>query len=149
MIIIPSFKIIGISVRTINANNQAQIDINELWNTWYNENIATRIPNTISKNLYNIYTDYETDENGFYTTILGYQVSTLASIPKGLIGKEIPKNKYKEFVSIGKLPDCVVQTWETIWNLKFNRNYGADFDVYNPDTMHPEHAEVKTYLSIN
>ena len=149
MIIIPSFKIIGISVRTTNANNQAQMDINELWNQWYNENIATRIPNTVSENLYNMYTDYETDENGFYTTILGYEVSTLASIPKGLTGKEIAENKYKEFISTGKLPDCVVETWKTIWNLKFDRNYGADFDVYDPNTMHPENANVKTYLSIN
>jgi len=27
-----SFKIIGISVKTINKGNQAQADINELWN---------------------------------------------------------------------------------------------------------------------
>jgi len=149
MITVASFKVIGISVRTTNANSQAQIDINDLWNRWFNENIATRIPNTISENLYNMYTDYESDENGYYTTILGYEVSTLASIPKGLIGKEISKSKYKEFVSIGKLPDCIVKTCETIWSLKFDRSYAADFDVYNPNTMHPENAEVKTYLSIN
>jgi len=144
-----SFKVIGISVRTMNTNNQAKTDINNLWDRWFNENIATRIPNTISEDLYNVYTDYESDENGYYTTILGYEVSTLVSVPKGLIGKQIPKSKYKEFVSTGKLPDCVVKTWETIWNLKFDRSYLADFDVYNPETMHPENAEVKTYLSIN
>ncbi len=149
MITIPSFKIIGISVRTKNADNQAQIDINSLWDKWYNENIATRIPNIVSEDLYNIYTEYESNENGYYTTILGFQVTTLASVPNGLIGIEILENKYKEFVSEGKLPDCVVSTWETIWNLKFDRKYSADFDVYNPNTMHPEHAEVKTYLSIN
>ena len=143
------FKVIGISVRTMNTNNQAKTDINDLWDRWFNENIATRIPNTVSMDLYNIYTDYESDENGCYTTILGYEVSTLASIPKGLIGKQIPKSKYKEFVSNGKLPDCVVKTWEMIWSLKFDRSYIADFDVYNPNKMHPENAEVKTYLSIN
>ena len=42
MIAIPSFKIIGISVRTTNANNQAQIDINKLWDQWYNENIIKK-----------------------------------------------------------------------------------------------------------
>ena len=143
------FKVIGIEVRTTNVNGQAKSDINALWNKWYTENVATRIPNTVSNHLYNIYTDYESDENGFYNTILGYKVSTLASIPKGLIGKQIPKATYKEFVSEGKLPDCVVKIWEMIWNLKFDRSYIADFDVYNPDTMNPENALVKTYVSIN
>jgi len=143
------FKIIGISVRTMNKDAQAQKDINELWNRWYAENIATRIPNNISDHIFNIYTDYESDENGYYTAILGYQVSTLSSIPKGLIGKEIPKSKYKEFVSRGKLPECVVKTWESIWKLKFDRSYAADFDVYDSATMDPENAIVKTYLSIN
>lgn len=144
-----AFKVIGIVVRTTNANFQSKADINELWDRWFAENVATRIPNTVSDYLYNIYTDYESDEHGFYNTILGYNVSTLASIPKGLIGKQIPKSNYKEFVSEGKLPDCVVKTWDTIWNLKFNRSYIADFDVYDPATMNPENAIVKTYLSIN
>ena len=144
-----AFKVIGIVIRTTNANGQSKTDINELWDRWFAENIATRIPSTVSDELYNIYTDYESDENGFYNTILGYKVSTLASIPNGLIGKVIPKTKYKEFVSQGKLPDCVVKTWETIWNLKFDRSYVADFDVYDPKTMNPENAIVRTYLSIN
>ena len=144
-----AFKVIGIVVRTTNANFQSKADINELWDRWFAENVATRIPNTVSDHLYNIYTDYESDEHGFYNTILGYNVSTLASIPKGLIGKQIPKSNYKEFVSEGKLPDCVVKTWETIWSLKFNRSYIADFDVYDPATMSPENATVTTYLSIN
>ena len=144
-----SFKIIGISVRTINKGNQAQKDINNLWNKWFSENIASRIPNRVSDNLYNMYTDYESDETGYYTCILGYRVTSLDSIPKGLIGRYIPKGNYKEFISRGKLPDCVIKTWQTIWGLNFNRSYTADFDMYDPQKMNPENAEVKTYLSIN
>ncbi len=144
-----AFNVIGISVRTTNINGKSKTDINALWNQWFTENIASRIPNTISDHLYNIYTDYESDEHGFYNTILGYKVSTIASVPKGMIGKYIPSTKYKEFVSEGKLPDCVVKTWESIWNLKFDRSYLADFDVYDPSMMNPENAKVKTYLSIN
>jgi len=143
------FKVIGIAVRTTNANEQSRSDINDLWNRWYAENVATRIPNIISTHLYNVYTDYESDENGFFTAILGYQVNTLVSIPKGLVGKQIKTTKYKEFVSEGKLPDCVVKTWETIRGLKFDRSYKFDFDVYDPTKMNPENAMVKTYLSIN
>lgn len=144
-----AFKIIGISVRTKNENNQAQTDINNLWNQWFEENVAFRIPNKVSDAIINMYTDYESDENGYYTCILGYQVENLDSVPKGLIGKEIPALKYKEFTATGKLPDCVVDTWKMIWSLKFDRSYQADFDVYEPSKMNPENAVVKTYLSIN
>ena len=144
-----AFKVIGIAVRTTNINEQSKIDINALWNRWFTENIASRIPNTISDHLYNIYTDYESDEHGFYNTILGYKVSTIASVPKGMMGKHIASTKYKEFISEGKLPDCVAKTWESIWNLKLDRSYLADFDVYDPSMMNPDNAKVKTYLSIN
>ena len=144
-----AFKVVGIAVRTTNKNNQAQTDINNLWNTWFHEGVASRIPNKVSDALYNMYTDYESDENGYYTTILGYQVTNLDSIPKGLVGKQIPKLKYKVFESKGKLPDCVLDTWKMIWGLKFDRSYKADFDVYQPEKMDPEDAEIITYLSIN
>ena len=144
-----SFKIIGISVRTINKNKIAQGDINSLWNKWFTQNISNNIPHKVSDKIYNIYTDYDSDEHGYYTCLLGHAVSSLDSIPHGLVGKQIPKSKYKEFISQGKLPDCVLDTWETIWGLKFDRSYSADFDVYDPKTMNPENAEVKTYLSIN
>tara|TARA_R110002073_G_scaffold4213_1_gene28007 strand:+ start:147490 stop:147936 length:447 start_codon:yes stop_codon:yes gene_type:complete len=146
--IVESFKIMGIAVRTTNENNSAQTAINNLWNQWFVDKVADRIPNKVSDAIYNMYTEYESDEHGYYTTILGCSVTTLASIPKGLVGKVIPKSNYKTFVSEGKLPDCVVKTWETIWGLKFNRSYMADFDVYDLEKMDPENAKVKTYLSI-
>lgn len=144
-----AFKIIGIAVRTTNQNNQAHTDINNLWNKWFTDGIASRIPNKVSEALYNVYTDYESDEHGPYTCILGFEVTNLDSIPKGLVGRHFPKQKYKQFVSKGKLPDCVMETWKMIWSLKFNRSYHVDFDVYHPDKMDPENAEILTYLSIN
>jgi predicted transcriptional regulator YdeE len=147
--ILEHFKVIGISVRTINKNNTAQTDIKSLWNTWFSENISDKISNKVSDNLYNIYTDYESDEHGYYTCFLGHAVGSIDSMPKGLVGKYIPKSNYKELISNGKLPECVLKTWEAIWSLKFDRSYIADFDVYDPNTMNSENAEVKTYLSIN
>lgn len=144
-----SFYIIGIAVRTINKDFKAKEDIGNLWNRWFAEGISNQIPNKINDKIINMYTDYDADEHGFYTTILGHKVKSLEAIPDGMTGKEIPEQKYKEYVSKGKLPSCVLETWQTIWNTKLNRKYNADFDMYDPKTMHPENAEVKTYVSIN
>jgi len=143
------FYIIGISVRTINKDNQSAIDIGGLWNRWFTEELSVKIENKISDEIINMYTDYKSDEHDCYTAILGHKVSSLDPIPEGFIGKHISDKKYKEFISKGKLPECVLNTWETIWNTKIDRKYTADFDVYNPLTMNPENAEVLTYVSIN
>ena len=143
------FYIIGVSVRTINKDNQSAIDIGSLWNRWFTEELSVKIENKISDEIINMYTDYKSDEHDCYTAILGHKVSSLDPIPEGFIGKHISDKKYKEFISKGKLPECVLNTWETIWNTKIDRKYTADFDVYNPLTMNPENAEVLTYVSIN
>lgn len=144
-----SFYIIGISVRTINKDNQSGNDIGNLWNKWFSEDLSTKIPNKISDDIINMYTDYNSDEHDFYTAVLGHKVSSLDMIPEGFIGKHILDENYKEFISKGKLPECVLNTWENIWNSKLDRKYTADFDVYNSMTMNPEDVEVITYLSIN
>ena len=143
------FYIIGVSVRTINKDNQSAIDIGGLWNRWFTEELSVKIENKISDEIINMYTDYKSDEHDCYTAILGHKVSSLDPIPEGFIGKHISDKKYKEFISKGKLPECVLNTWETIWNTKIDRKYTADFDVYNPLTMNPKNAEVITYVSIN
>jgi len=144
-----NFYIIGISVRTINKDNQSSNDIGGLWNRWFTEGLSEKIENKLSDDIINMYTDYVSDEHDYYTAILGHKVSNLDSIPEGFVGKHITEENYKEFTSKGKLPESVISTWETIWSTKIDRKYTADFDVYNTVTMNLDNAEVKTYVSIN
>ena len=93
------FYIIGISVRTINKDNQSAIDIGGLWNRWFTEELSVKIENKISNEIINMYTDYKSDEHDCYTAILGHKVSSLDPVPEGFIGKHISDKKYKEFIS--------------------------------------------------
>lgn len=140
--------IIGISVRTNNKNNQAQRDISQLWGRFILNNIANSIPNKISDEIYCVYTDYESDHTGDYTTILGCLVSDTSSIPEEMVIKEIPQSDYFKFISEGKLPESVAQTWSFIWQSDYNRSYIADFEVYGVAAQNPDNAIVATYLSI-
>ncbi len=146
---IQSFYIIGISVRTTNENNQAGKDISELWNTFLSQNIIQKIPNKIGGEVYSVYTDYEKDYTKPYTTILGCKVSSLDSIPQGMIGKTISGGNYKKYLAKGSLKEGIVyKEWEKIWKEKIKRTYTADFEVYGEKSQNPENAEVEIFIAV-
>jgi predicted transcriptional regulator YdeE len=144
-----TFYIIGISVKTTNANNKALKDIGDLFGYFAGNNVVQKIPNKMTEDIYCVYTDYESDFNGPYTTIIGCKVSSLSDIPDGLIGKTIPGSKYEIYISTGKLSIVLGKTWEGIWNSDINRRYSADFDIYGEKARDFENAEVYTYVSVN
>jgi predicted transcriptional regulator YdeE len=142
------FEIVGIAVRTTNQNGEAEKDIGALWKRFYAEDALLKIEGKISEDLYCIYTDYETDHTGAYTTILGYRMRPGTLPPSGCVRKIILKSSYQVFISQGPLPDSVQQTWMNIWNSDLKRRFTADFDVYSPHSNNPENAIVRIFVSI-
>lgn len=149
--IIQKFYVIGISVRTTNENGQSAKDIEALWSKFWVEEIQKQIPNKLNEDIYAVYTDYEKDFTKPYTTIIGSAVSSLENIPNGFVGITIETTSYKKFVSKGKMPEAVFNTWLEIWgNDKFNqeRSYGADFTIHGEKYHDGDNAEVETYISV-
>ncbi|WP_443939254.1 GyrI-like domain-containing protein [Pedobacter sp. MW01-1-1] len=144
------FKIIGISTRTTNKDNQAQKDLEQLWGKFYTENTVEKVLNKSSKEIFSIYTDYETDYTGGYTAIIGVPVSTLDEIPNGLIGREFQPDNFRKFIAKGKMPDAVVETWINIWknDKELNRKYTYDFEVYGEKSQKEESSEVEIYIAM-
>lgn len=142
------FSVIGITVRTTNQEGRAQKDIGDLWQNFFQNDVQNQIPDKISNDIYCIYTDYESDASGAYTTILGCKVSSLENIPDGLIGKTIPETNYRLYKFRGKLPETVLNTWYHVWQTPMNRRYVADFDVYGSTSSDTDNAEVETYVSV-
>lgn len=143
-----SFDLIGIYTRTTNQGGQAQIDIGRLWQRFLTENISNKIPGKISNDTYCVYTDYQSDLNGPYTTLIGCKVASSTSAPNGLTKMTIPGLNFLRIESKGILPDCVVHTWTDIWNSNIERAYLADFDVYGEGCADPQNATVDIYLSV-
>ena len=143
------FKVIGISIRTTNANNQSQQDLGKLWGQFFAENIITKIPNKISSDILAIYTDYASDYTGEYTTIIGISVSTLKEIPSGLIGREFEADNFRKFVAKGEMPSAVVNTWIDIWqrDKEFNRKYSYDFEVHGEKSKNGVNSEVEIFIA--
>ncbi|PLK44512.1 GyrI-like domain-containing protein [Emticicia sp. TH156] len=146
---IQQFYVIGISSRTTNANGQSAIDIEKLWGRFWGEEIQKQIPNRVNDDIYAVYTDYETDFTGPYTTIVGMAVSSLETIPEGFVGLTIESDVYKPFVSKGKMPEAVFNTWLEIWqNKTMKRAYKADFTVHGKKYYDGDDAEVETFISV-
>lgn len=148
---IPQFHVIGISTRTANANGKAAKDIEALWGRFWNEEIQKQIPNRVSEEIYAVYTDYESDFTGLYTTIIGLPVSSLESIPEGFVGLTIETASYRKFVSKGKMPESVFNTWLEIWGdkeLNSKRAYKADFTIHGKKYYDGDNAEVETFISV-
>jgi predicted transcriptional regulator YdeE len=143
-----SFYVIGISVRTTNANGKSLKDIGELFGRFMSQNLIQKIPNKISHDIYCIYTEYESDFNAPYTTLIGCKVSSAEDIPEGFTSKIIPASKYQVYKSIGNLSESLGKTWESIWSSEMERRYSADFDIYGEKAQDFSNGEVDSYVSV-
>jgi predicted transcriptional regulator YdeE len=148
--IIQKFYVIGISIRTTNENGESAKDIETLWGRFWGKEIQKQIPNKVNDNIYAVYTDYETDFNGPYTAIIGLAVNSLENIPEGFVGITIENAVYQKFVSKGKMPEAVLNTWIEIWqNKNLKRAYKADFTIHGKKYYDGDNAEVETFISVN
>jgi predicted transcriptional regulator YdeE len=149
MINLHAFYIIGISVKTTNANNQAATDIGGLWQKFIGEKIASKIPNKIDNTVYSVYCKYESDYTAPYTTLLGCKVSSIENIPDGFDYIEIANGNYKQFEAKGNLIEGVVyKKWVDIWNTNLPRAYTTDFEVYDEKSADPSNAMVDIFIAL-
>lgn len=142
--------IVGISTRVNNRTEAEDKRIAQLWDRFYKENLINKIDNRLSDDIYCVYTSYEGDYTDDYITIIGCAVSNIETDinNSNLVSTIIEKGRYYQFISEGQIPQCVLSTWNHIWNNSYNRAYKADFDVYSEECNDPMNAKVTTYLSI-
>ncbi len=145
-----TLKIIGIATQTSNQDGQAIEDLGKLWTQFFGENIIAKVPHAISSNIYSVYTDYESDFRGEYTTIIGLEVSSLDEIPQGMIGREFEPQIFKKYIAKGELHEAVGKTWAEIWNddENLNRTYKYDYELYTEKAQNPADAEIEIYIGV-
>ena len=141
----PGIFIAGIAVRTTNQNERSQTDIGSLWTKFMTENIATQIESRVSDDIYCVYTDYENDHTGWYTAVLGCQI-TEPDESGGMFTALIPKGSYRVYKPEGKFPDCVADTWRQIWCDCPARSYIADYDLYKAGAECFEKTKTEIYV---
>ncbi|OOQ60910.1 GyrI-like domain-containing protein [Mucilaginibacter pedocola] len=136
---IDTFLVAGITVRTINKPGHADKDIGELWQRFFQDNVAANIPGKLSDDVYCVYSNYESDYTGHYTTTLGCKVESIENLHDGFGGVEVPGGSFHQYQTEGEMPAGVIAAWQHIWTNENARRYTADFEVYpaQPETEGP------------
>ena len=143
------FHMIGLAIRTSNAEGQAAQEIGGLWNKFLSTNALTQIPNRTDDTVYSLYTDYEGDHTKPYTVVLGCRVTHLDQVPEGMVARSFSGGNYVKMSARGDLQQgIVVQQWQKIWTMDLNRAYTADFEVFGAKARNPSDAEVDFYVAI-
>lgn len=139
--------VIGIQIRTSNENGRFQREVPPLWDKFYRENLAEKIPNKIDQNLLAVYSDYESDYTKPFNYLIGCEVSSLKTIPENMVGIKIEPSRYAVYTAKGSFPQSMINAWQTIWRSDVKRAYTTDFEIYKPDFNPQGNPEIKIYIA--
>lgn len=145
----PDLHVIGIKCRTSNAPEAGSQDIPNLWGRFYGEDIQNQIPNKTSNEVIALYCDYEGDYTQPYSVIIGCPVSSIDTIPKGMVAKTIPASSYTVFRAKGEYPASLIETWQNIWKQQnLDRSYTGDFELYGDKFISGSPKELEVFIAI-
>jgi hypothetical protein len=84
----------------VRTTNQAEMTghgkIPKLWERFMAEGILEKIPGKTDGHIVNVYSNYESDENGEYSYLIGSRVRPTDKIPAGMVAREVPAKGYLE-----------------------------------------------------
>jgi predicted transcriptional regulator YdeE len=125
--------VIGICTRTTFKEQGYIEDLKHLWMRFFASNLE-KIPHRLGNHIIAIYTDYENEDQGEYTAIVGVPVSRIETISLNCLAVEIPAGYYQTFTTMGIDEEAVKAAWQRVWaqpKSKLDRNFLVDFDVYD------------------
>jgi predicted transcriptional regulator YdeE len=150
-------KVIGIEVRTsYTEESTGKGKIAGSWQRFYQESIGAKIPNQSNPGtVLAVYADYESDEKGAYSHLIGAEVSSLQSVPSGMVARTLGPATYAALTSKrGPIPDIIIDLWKQIWALTpedlngKHRAFKIDFEVYDQRSQNPKDAQIDIFLSV-
>lgn len=143
------FYLMGFEART---NNKAEMAgtgiISKMWEQVFKENLKEKITAPLSDEIYAVYSNYESDENGDYDYFVGYKVKDLNHIPQGLKGMKVLAGPYRKFeTKKGAVYQVVPEMWLNIWKeLSGKRAFKTDFEIYGDKAKDPNNAVVEIFI---
>lgn len=135
----------GISARTNNAlETSPRGKIPELWQR-FDESIPVDYQH--GERVYGVYYDYESDHNGMFTVLAGFDGK---QCPSTVDVEQITilEGKYLVFTQKGNMPQIAVKAWEEVWeyfsreDCEHQRLFTTDFEYY------PNDNEIAVHIAI-
>ena len=148
-------SVVGLQIRTSNARELGGEGlIASIWSRFFAENLAAQIPNRSSDSFFAVYSNYASDENGYYDFLLGCPVESIAVIPEGMTYAAIATGDYAVFTTeTGPVAEVVQATWKHIWKrtpeeLGHKRAFLSDYEVYDHRAADPANAKVEIHIGL-
>jgi predicted transcriptional regulator YdeE len=154
----PEMTLVGISMRT---NNKAEmnLDTGKIGPTvgqYFGEQLADSIKHRSQPGVtYAVYTDFESDETGEYTYLIGEAVESLEGQDLNRFSAvAVPASEYQKLTTEkGAMPKIIIDAWQKIWSMseqafEGKRRYIADFEVYDERAADPQNAQVDIFIGI-
>src|SRR5579864_4922478 len=149
------FTVVGSAVRTSNAEQMTPArPIGKQWERCMGGGLLATIPNKADGKIVAVYSEYASDKDGEYTYLLGARVTKVEDLPAGMVAKNVLAGRYAVFTSEqGPVQKVVVEMWRRVWATPKNemggdRNYKADFEVYDQRARNPAASVVDLYIGI-
>ena len=122
------YPVTGFSTKTQNSDefNEKAAKLPSLWQQFYASDLAS------NANIFDVYSDYESDANGLYTVTIGV---TEDNKQRDCSQITIQSGNYLVFQGTGPMPSTVVKTWKQVWNyfeteMGYTRSFISDFEAY-------------------
>lgn len=140
-------KVVGLSARTSNIDENMTKVIGDLWNSFYKNGLYDSILNKVNYKALGIYSNYDVDNKDEYDVTVACEVIREENVPQVMVTRTIPAGKYAKFVVRGHMQKSVYKFWSELGKMNLNRNYKYDFEEYQNSDM--ENAEIHIYIGIN
>lgn len=114
-----NITLVGIKARTSNASEMTgKGKIAGLWQRFWEEGILSQISGRTNLSEFMVtYTEFESDENGEYTILIGAAVDSVGTLPPHLTSVTIPASNYIQVPTPwGPIAEIGLETWKTIWS---------------------------------
>ena len=133
-----SFSVFGLQTRTKNIDERdyAKSKIIPLWSKFKESDLMSYIDEG-QPFVYGVYSDYDSDHNGFYSVTAGINNNKL-NTHESLHEVIIQPGHYLVFEANGNQPEAIINTWKYIWNYFSDsthppRIHSTDFEKYISD----------------
>jgi predicted transcriptional regulator YdeE len=131
----------GIKVRTthrIEAVAQTA-KIPALWRRFFVDKLGDQIPDRLPDPAVRaVYSEYEREDSGPFSVVLGHQVTTLEHVPMGMSGVWLLPGRYLRFDVAGQPFEHPADAWQEIRRYfslshEYERAYTADYEIHGAD----------------
>lgn len=131
--------VVGHVVRTTNTAESAESTamVPGLWSRVLGNEGLLAWADRVGDGLFGVYFDYESDQSGAYSLLVGVGADVIEDVPAGLACVRVGDEKRAAFRAEGQMQTAMVDAWGRVWSSSakgaLSRTFTTDVEVHHPD----------------